>query len=163
MNGGELHRLARVLRELAQLATRDPGERSPGAGTLAVVEDVHAHPDTRIKDIVQRTGLAQSQVSRTVDQLRLAGVLQLGKDPADGRSTLVRLDATTRQDFVHRGARSISDALKQALPDLTEGRRRRIEAALEVLAAELLDRPVPPSTTTQGATQARRGLVTPDP
>jgi DNA-binding MarR family transcriptional regulator len=141
VNAGQLYRLARVLREIAQLATLNPGEHAPSASTLAVVEDVHEHPGTAIKDIVRRTGLAQSVVSRTVGQLHHAGALGIAKNPADGRSTLVSLNPKTRRDFVNRGERPLPAALAQLAPDLTTEQQSRIEAALEVLATELLAAP----------------------
>jgi len=69
VNAGQLHRLARVLREIAQVATANEGERPVAASTVAIVEDVTGHPQSPITEIAQRTGLAQSLVSRTVDRL----------------------------------------------------------------------------------------------
>src|SRR5581483_9660519 len=96
-NAGDLHRLARLLREVAQAATANAGERPPAASTVAIVEDVAEHPDAPIKDIVARTGLAQSLVSRTVDQLQRRGVLKVARDPADGRRSLVRINPRIRR------------------------------------------------------------------
>ena len=69
MNAVELHRLARVLREMAVMATANPGEQPVAASTLAIVEDVAAHPGTSISQIVERTSLAQSLVSGTTARL----------------------------------------------------------------------------------------------
>ena len=69
------------------MATANEGERPVAASTVAIVEDVTAHPQSPITEIVQRTGLAQSLVSRTVDRLQTLGVLTVGHDPADGRRT----------------------------------------------------------------------------
>ena len=140
MNAGDLHRLARLLREIAQLATADPGERAPAASTLAVVEDVAEHPRAAITDIVARTGLAQSMVSRTVDQLQRRGVLLVTRDPADGRRSLVEIDPKIRtEQFTKRGARPVSAALRRRLPKLTKEQRHRVQAALDILASELLE------------------------
>ena len=140
MTAGDLHRLARLLREIAQLATANPGERPPAASTVAVVEDVAEHPRAPIKDIVARTGLVQSLVSRTVDQLQQLGVLIVTRDPADGRRSLVEIDPKIRtEQFAKRGARPISAALRQRLPSLSPQQRHRVQAALDVLATELLD------------------------
>lgn len=140
MNARDLHRLARLLREIAQHATANPGERPPAASTVAIVEDITGHPHSAIKDIVARTGLAQSLVSRTVDQLRLRGVVVVTPDPADGRRSLVDLNPKTRfEDFPNRGARPIASALRARLPNLSAEQRSRVEAALDVLAADLLE------------------------
>lgn len=140
MTAGDLHRLARLLREIAQLATADPGERAPAASTLAVVEDVAEHPRAAITDIVARSGLAQSMVSRTVDQLQRRGVLLVTRDPADGRRSLVEIDPKMRtEQFAKRGARPVSAALRRRLPKLTTEQRHRVQAALDILASELLE------------------------
>jgi len=69
----------------------------------------------------------------------------VGRDPADGRRTLVGVDPRTRhQDFSSRAERPIADAVLQ-VAGVSGEQQRRIEAALEVLADELLDRsPGPP-------------------
>lgn len=146
VNAGQLHRLARVLREIAQVATANEGERPVAASTVAIVEDVTDHPQSPITEIAQRTGLAQSLVSRTVDRLQALGVLTVEHDPADGRRTLVSVDPQTRHlDFAKRAERPIADAIGQ-VAGVSGERQRRIEAALQVLADELLDRsPGPPS------------------
>ena len=156
MNAGQLHRLARVLREIAQVATANQGERPVAASTVAIVEDVTDHPQSPITEIAQRTGLAQSLVSRTVDRLQARGVLTAGRDPADGRRTLVSVDPRTRhRDFAERAERPIADAIRQ-LAGVSGEQQRRIEAALQVLADELLDRsPGPPPARPAPGAQAR--------
>jgi DNA-binding MarR family transcriptional regulator len=155
VNAGQLHRLARVLREIAQVATANEGERPVAASTVAIVEDVTAHPQSPIMEIVQRTGLAQSLVSRTVDRLQTLGVLTVGHDPADGRRTLVSVDPQTRNlDFADRGERPIGDAIRQVMAGVSGDQQCRIETALDLLGDELLDRsPGPPSAKPAG----RRG------
>jgi DNA-binding MarR family transcriptional regulator len=140
VNSGQLHRLARVLREIAQSATANEGERPVAASTVAIVEDVTDHPRSPITRIAQRTGLAQSLVSRTVDRLQAHGVLTVEHDPADGRRTLVSVDPNTRRlDFSERAERPITDAIRR-LTGVNGEQLLRVEAALEVLGEELLDR-----------------------
>jgi DNA-binding MarR family transcriptional regulator len=140
VNAGQLHRLARVLREIAQAATANQGERPVAASTVAIVEDVTDHPRSPITRIAQRTGLAQSLVSRTVDRLQGHGVLTVERDPADARRTLVSVDPRTRRlDFSERAGRPIADAIRQ-LTGGSGAQQLRVEAALEVLREELLDR-----------------------
>jgi DNA-binding MarR family transcriptional regulator len=140
VNAGQLHRLARVLREIAQAATANEGERPVAASTVAIVEDVTSHPRSPITEIARRTGLAQSLVSRTVDRLQALGVFRVGHDPADGRRTLVSVDPRTRHgDFAERAERPIEDAVRQAVPGVNDAQLREIEAALEILGTMLLD------------------------
>lgn len=129
-----------MLREIAQAATANQGERPVAASTVAIVEDVTDHPRSPITRIAQRTGLAQSLVSRTVDRLQGHGVLTVEHDPADGRRTLVSIDPKTRRlDFSERAERPIADAIRQ-LTGASGAQQLRVEAALDVLREELLDR-----------------------
>lgn len=140
MNAGQLHRLARVLRHIAQAATANAGERPVAASTVAIVEDVTGNPQSPITEIAHRTGLAQSLVSRTVERLQTLGVLTVGHDPADGRRTLVSVSPQTRRlDFAERAERPITDAIRQ-VAGVSGEQQRRIEAALAVLGDELLER-----------------------
>jgi DNA-binding MarR family transcriptional regulator len=142
MNAGQLHRLARALREIAQVATANDGERPVAASTVAIVEDVTSHPQSPITEIARRTGLAQSLVSRTVDRLQTLGVFRVGHDPADGRRTLVSVDPQTQHvDFAGRAERPIADAIRHVVAGVSDEQLRGIEVALEFLGVELLDRP----------------------
>ena len=139
MDAGRLHRLARLLREIALRATANPGEPAISAGLLAIVEDIGSNPGTSISDIAKRTQLAQSLVSKTVARLRGAGVLTCERDPSDGRRTLVSVDRATRaREFVPRGARPVDQAVRLTLPDITPERLNRVLSALDTLADELL-------------------------
>lgn len=141
MNAGELHRLARVLREIAQAATANEGERPVAASTVAIVEDVTDHPHSPVTEIARRTGLAQSLVSRTVGRMHAAGIFTTRHDPADGRRTLVSVTAQARhRDFAERAARPVSQAILQVVAGLSSEQQHRVEAALNLLADELLDR-----------------------
>jgi DNA-binding MarR family transcriptional regulator len=157
MNAGQLHRLARVLREIAQVATANEGERPVAASTVAIVEDVTDHPHSPITEIAHRTGLAQSLVSRTVERLQTLGVFTVGHDPADGRRTLVSVDPQTRHlDFAGRAERPIAEAIRQ-VAGVSSEEQRRIEEVLEVLADELLDRsPGPPPARPAGQRRAQK-------
>jgi DNA-binding MarR family transcriptional regulator len=156
VNAGQLHRLARVLREIAQVATANEGERPVAASTVAIVEDVTDHPQSPITEIAHRTGLAQSLVSRTVERLQTLGVFTVGHDPADGRRTLVSVDPQTRHlDFADRAERPIAEAIRQ-VAGVSGEQQRRIEEVLEVLADELLDRSPRPPTRPVGRRRAQK-------
>lgn len=157
VTAGAVHRLAKLLRELAQAATANPGERPPSASTIAVVEDVAGHPGSSISEIVDRTRLAQSLVSRTVDKLVERGLFLRFADSADGRRTLVQLDpGAPHADLRRRGARTIDAILTQRFPELNPAQRARVVRALGVLTAELL---AAEESSTDAATVTRRGAT----
>jgi len=138
MNAGELHRLARVLREVALAATSKPGEPVVSAGVIAVIEDVVDHPDSPVGEIALRTGLAQSMVSTTVARLRQSQVLRTRPDVADGRRTLVSLTPHIRATFLTRGAQPVEAALRAARPEVDANGLDRVMGALAVLQQELV-------------------------
>ncbi|WP_054012646.1 MarR family winged helix-turn-helix transcriptional regulator [Arthrobacter sp. ERGS1:01] len=131
MRGFELYRLARGLREVALATSADPGEYPVSAGELAVIEDVSRHPASPIKDIAQRTRLAQSLVSKTVALMREGGIFVTEADPNDGRKSLVSIDPQARMEvFAERGARTITATLAEALPTADPDTLARMEALL---------------------------------
>lgn len=139
VNTVDLYRLARVLRDIALTVTTAPGAGSVSAGTMAIVRDVHGNPAAAIGDIAERTGLAQSLVSRTVARLRDKGVLMTAHDPKDGRRTLVSVRSGASIDaFLPHDVRSIDDGIRALLPDVTDVRLARILLGLNVLADEVL-------------------------
>jgi DNA-binding MarR family transcriptional regulator len=134
VDAGQLHRLARSLREIATTATADPGEPPVSAGDLAITEDVAHHEGASIGQIAQRTGLAQSLVSKTVAAMRDEGVLMTTPDPRDGRRMLVSLDQATRADvFSARAARPIDAALRKVRPGTSTAEIHRIDELLDEL------------------------------
>jgi DNA-binding MarR family transcriptional regulator len=138
MNAGQLHRLARVLREVATAATADPGESPVSAGDLAITEDVAHHEGTSIGQIAQRTGLAQSLVSKTVAAMRDEGVLMTTPDLSDGRRILVSVDPAIRDVFNSRAARPVDAALSHVRPGTSAAEIQRIDELLDELATRLL-------------------------
>ncbi len=143
MNAGELHKLTSVLRAIAAAATADPGERPQAPSTVAIVQDVAAHPDSCISDIAERTGLAQSLISTTVAKLKDRGIFTAAPDPTDRRRTVVTVQPAAGAAFGHRGARPITEALARALPDATTDQLHSIEGALTQLADQLLSATAP--------------------
>jgi DNA-binding MarR family transcriptional regulator len=132
VNAGQLHRLARVLQEVATAATADPGESTVSAGDLAITEDVAHHEGTSIGQIAQQTGLAQNLVSKTVAAMRDEGVLMTTPDPSDGRRILVIVDPAVQADvFNSRAARPIDAALSQVRPGTSAAEIQRIDELLD--------------------------------
>lgn len=137
MRAADLHRLARVLREIALRATQNTGEDRINAGELAVLEDIARHPHSAISEITRRTGLAQSLVSRITRAMADAGAVTIEPDPSDGRKVRVSLDESTRAAALDRADNPATDAIAAAVPRLTEQQRSRLEHHLAE-AARLL-------------------------
>lgn len=140
MDAGRLHRLSRLLRQIASAATADPDEPPVTAGMLAVMEDIAAHEVSSITEITARTGLAQSAVSRIVATMGAEGLLQVRTDPADRRRTSVRLDPAARTGLLaDRASRGVEDALAATLRQAgAPGDPARVLALLDELAAHLI-------------------------
>jgi DNA-binding MarR family transcriptional regulator len=138
VNAGELHRLARILRAAATLATANPGEGAVSSGDLAIAEDIAHHRGTSIGEIAERTGLAQSLVSTTVAKLRDAGMVEVETDPADRRRARVGVSATARKLFAARARRPVAPAIRQALPEATNEEIARVEELLDELSGIVL-------------------------
>jgi DNA-binding MarR family transcriptional regulator len=142
VNVGELFRLARLLREVAVEAARGPNEPSAAPGLVAITDDISRHDGTSVGEIAARTGLAQSLVSKTVAQLRDAGVVDVRADASDRRRTRITITQTARsQIFATRGARTVTKALHDRFPALSAERVAEVEALLDRLATELHDVP----------------------
>jgi DNA-binding MarR family transcriptional regulator len=138
MTAGELFRLARLLREVALTATRDPDEPPAPPGLVAVADDIAQHDGTTVGEIAARTGLAQSLVSKTVARLRDAGVVSARQDPTDRRRTRITITHAARsQILATRGARTVTRALNARLPSLSAERIAKVEALLDQLLIEL--------------------------
>ncbi|MQY23882.1 winged helix DNA-binding protein [Nocardia macrotermitis] len=139
MNVAELHRLVRVLREIAASATVCSGDQQMSAGMVTIVQDVTAHPGSAIGDIAERTGLAQSFVSKTVVRLRERGVFEVSQDLRDGRRTLVSVrPGSVARKQVPDTSLPIEDGVRAVIPGLTDAQMNRIMLGLSVLADEVL-------------------------
>ncbi|MDJ0356646.1 MarR family transcriptional regulator [Paenarthrobacter sp. PH39-S1] len=139
MRAADLHRLARTLREIALRATKNIGDDRVNAGELAVLEDIARHPLSTIRDITERTGLAQSLVSRITRSMADAGALTIEADSSDRRKVRVELTTRTRADIVDRAGNSIRTAIYDSTPKLSAEERGALEHHLAE-AAELLQR-----------------------
>lgn len=115
MDAARLHRLARVLADVAGAAAAETGDDRLTPGQLAVVEDLARHEATTVGEVARRTGLAQSLVSTTVAGLREAGVVTAQADPDDGRRVLVTLSRSTRSQILSRSGRPVDGALRTLL------------------------------------------------
>jgi len=127
VRAADLHRLARTLREVALLATKNTGDDRVNAGELAVLEDIARNPGSTISDITRRTGLAQSLVSRITHGMADGGALTIRPDSSDRRRVRVDLKPTTRMMILERASNNISVAVAATTPRLSESERRALE------------------------------------
>ncbi len=138
MNAGQLHRLARHLREVATRATVRVGEAAPSPGLIAVVEDIARHPGSSVGEIVARVKLAQSFVSKIVAELREGGVLSATPDPGDGRRVRIDLAPGVREEvLLPRAGAPLADTLAALHPGLTPEQIARAGDLLDELTALL--------------------------
>jgi DNA-binding MarR family transcriptional regulator len=118
VDAGRLYKLARVLRELALDVTSDAAEGRPNAAETLVAADLFEHSPTTVSEIVTRTGVVQSQVSKIVADLYDAGVVTRERDPLDGRRTLLVVPGPARKAFgTDRGRRDIRAGLRAYLAE----------------------------------------------
>lgn len=142
MDAGQLHRLARTLREIALDATADDGETPISAGDIAIAEDIAHHDRTSVGQIASRTGLAQSLVSRTVAKMDNAGVVLSERDPADGRRRLVSIAPMVRTAvFPSRASRPVEPSVRARYPYASDAEIARVLAMLRELAELLTAEP----------------------
>ena len=135
MNAGELHRLARQLREIATRATQASGEDMPSLSEVAIVEDVARHPGSAIKEITERVRLAQSLVSKVVAQMQQEGIFVTETDPHDKRRVRVSVEPQVREKVLKpRGIQPIKASLKAVYPQLSAEQSAQVVKALEEVA-----------------------------
>jgi MarR family 2-MHQ and catechol resistance regulon transcriptional repressor len=138
MKVAELHRLVRILRDIASSAATGSGDEQMSVGMVTIVEDVTSHPASAIGDIADRTGLAQSFVSKTVVRLRERGLFEVSQDPRDGRRTLVAVRPGSTRAQVPDTSKPVEEGVRAVFPDLTDAQMNRILLGLSVLADEVL-------------------------
>lgn len=144
MDAACLHKLARVLRELAIDVTSDMPEGRASVTEVTIGMDLFEHEHTTVGEIAQRTGVAQSQVSTTVAAMRGYGMLTIETDPTDRRRRRISLDPEARRQLAgNRGRRPVTDAIREYLVHRKGGmpsadETQTIEQLLDALADHLL-------------------------
>ncbi|MFI1973314.1 MarR family winged helix-turn-helix transcriptional regulator [Streptomyces cinnamoneus] len=144
MDGTQLLSLGKRLIELGRDAIDQAGPTSLTAGEAAVVADAFRFPDCAVREIVARTGFAQSHVSASIARLRERGLLETAPDPVDGRRTLVRLTDRARRAVLARAGRPADEVITRAVADAD--RTERVIALLDELA-ELLSPATDPAAS----------------
>lgn len=151
VNAADLYLLARKLHQIAVHATAAPGETTGTPVTTAVVADVLHHDATSVGEIAARTQLAQSIVSSAIAGLVKKGVLSTGRDPNDGRRTVVSVIPEVASDLRTRGAQPLRGPIAAALPGLSDAKLERFEQDLERLWKQVATNSTPNDQSTAGA------------
>jgi DNA-binding IscR family transcriptional regulator len=136
----QLYLLGRRLTKIGESAFVGPSISELPPGVALILMDVFAHPGTSISEVVRRTGLPQSHVSKSVARFRNRGAVTSAPDPADGRRTLVTptawlIDAVARQTSL-----PIDAALTNALGEADSDSVKELIEHLEDLAHRLAPR-----------------------
>ncbi len=112
--------------------------RSIGAdpGTFPVLHHLAAHGPSRQTALADALGLDASTVSRHVRALAGEGLVAVGRDPDDGRATLLTLTDAGRQ-HLERRMRANRAALQAATADFDPAERAELVRLLHKLADAL--------------------------
>ena len=145
----QLYLLGRRLTKIGESAFVGPSIADLPPGVALILTDVFAHPGTSIGEVVQRTGLPQGHVSKSVARFRNRGAVTTATDPADGRRTLVTPTASAREAVALQSAAPIDAALTEALGGASPAAVQATVALLEDLAASL----APNAGVARGATR----------
>ncbi|MFT4235900.1 MAG: MarR family transcriptional regulator [Microbacterium sp.] len=118
-------------------ATGNVGEDRVNPGELAVLEDIADHPRSTIREITDRTGLAQILVSRIVHHMAETGALTVETDRMDKRKVRSEIASATREVIRERAGNSIESAVAAATPALTSEEQLELVRHLAAAAALL--------------------------
>jgi|SRR5579875_835977 len=122
----------RIHRRLRPTAT-GAAERLTPTRAAVLVRIVREGP-LRLSELASREGINPTMLSRTIQALREAGLVERSCDEGDRRSAWVGPTARARR-VVERMRHERTDAVKVALASLSEQERRAIERALPALEA----------------------------
>ncbi|MEV3963733.1 helix-turn-helix domain-containing protein [Nocardia sp. NPDC050193] len=111
MDVRQLHRVIQRLTDLAREVALSEGDPPSSPAELTVLDDVVERPGSSVRQITERTGLVQSQVSTTVARLAGRGLVRTDVDPADRRRTLVFPSEVLLSTIEERTARSVDELL----------------------------------------------------
>jgi DNA-binding MarR family transcriptional regulator len=131
----EMHELYKLGRTLIDAAERAQGATETGMSPseFLVLRDLFINGESSIRQIVARTGLAQSRVSICIQSLVKRGWVTTSSDPADGRKTLARVTKRVEVEGMRRRTRDANDALAPLLAAASADDRKAITSALERL------------------------------
>lgn len=139
MNLGDIHYLARRLRDAAREATIPPSLNPPLLPSeMVVFDDLAHHPGgRRIGDIARQTLLAQSRVSTVVSRLKRRGWVVTRIPPEDTRATEVEIRPEVLEGMKSVFAENAAPCLDRLLEGMGSKDRAVVQRGLETLLAHL--------------------------
>jgi DNA-binding MarR family transcriptional regulator len=147
MDIAAFNRLSRQLRTIAVSSTAVGDGTSIAAGQLLIIEDIFLHNATVMNDIVLRTGLAQSYVSKTVATLLAENFITLEPSKKDQRKKIITINPIARKQVTNVQARMpITPYLRQAFPTYNDEKIDELEHLLGTLSKLVSDTPREPSS-----------------
>ncbi len=126
MNLAQLAVLSRKLRDITLLASSNEGQNL-SAGQFTIFEDIFKNSPTSVQDIVNRTNLAQSFVSKTVAGMKQKNIVTVQKSPTDKRKVIITFNPAATSLVQMMGDLSIYPALQQTLPSFDDMALHQIE------------------------------------
>jgi DNA-binding MarR family transcriptional regulator len=131
IGGGTPAALAARFTAVAQAwVVEGPGERVERA-RRQLLSTIGAHEPTTLNDVAKAVGRGAPAVSRSVDALVRAGLVERTQDPDNRRRLALRLTEAGREGLKHRA--SASSSLVAKMERLAQSELRAVERALEIL------------------------------
>jgi DNA-binding MarR family transcriptional regulator len=102
-------------------------------GQELVIVDLAEHPDSTQAELVERLGVEQPTVAKTIARMERSGFLTRSADPGDRRQIRIRLTGAGEK-LVHRITEAWASADQLACPTLSGNERRTLVRLLQKLA-----------------------------
>lgn len=130
----DVYRLSRRLKELADNAVPDQGDRKLNSGQLEVLTFLAENPYETVSGIARATLLSKSLVSRYVRELDALGMVEFEADLFDGRLKKLRLSEAACIEVRRQAEISVQWALYGHEPWLSYKQQRDVLDLLRDLA-----------------------------
>ena len=142
-----LVQLGRLFRAaaLADAELEQPGLQSGWFDLLAALRRSGRPYELHPTALMHATMLSSGGITKRLDRLVEAGLVERRPDPADRRATLVRLTPSGRR-VIDRALERHVESEERTLAALTRQERRQLDALLRKLLAELERRRAPTAT-----------------
>ena len=114
MDFSDLHYLSRFLRDLTIQSGMKIGKQIAPTERM-ILNDIIHHKGTTVRDIVKRTGVAQSRVSTIVREMQLHDAIIITPNPHD-----------KRQKNIHKLNTAIINALSEQAPHLSGQQKKEV-------------------------------------
>src|SRR5581483_6619844 len=117
---------------LGRSLRREANDLGVTAGQASVLGTIKNHPALGLRELAAREGMSAPAMTRYIDRMQSAGLIERTRSTADGRR--VELRVTERGVAALRSVRSRRTAwLASRLEQLTPAERAAVDAAIEPL------------------------------